>query len=77
MGVGPPRRNTGCRRAKGRTARHGIWEHQEARLAVLPGEDGAMPHRAVPPLDEEPAHPAVLVVPVPDSDSGAPLQGVS
>jgi len=50
--------------------------HQEARLTVLPGEDGALPHRAVTPLDEEPAHPAALVVSVPDSDSGAPFQGV-
>jgi len=32
---------------------------------------------AVPPLVEEPAHPAVLVVLVQDSDSGTPLQGVS
>jgi len=52
-------------------------EHQEARLTVLPGEDMELPCRAVPPLDEELAHPAVLVVPVPDSDSGPPLQGVS
>jgi len=44
---------------------------------VLPDQDGALPFRTVPPLDEEPAHTAVLVVPVPDSDSGAPLQGVS
>jgi len=28
-------------------------------------------------LDEESAHPTVLVVPVPEPDSGAPLQGVS
>ena len=33
--------------------------------------------RAVPQLDEEPTHPAMLVVPVPEPDSGAPLQGVS
>jgi len=32
---------------------------------------------AVPQLDEERAHPAMLVVPVPEPDSGAPLQGVS
>ena len=43
----------------------GGWEHQEARLEILP------------PLDEEPGHPAVLVVPVSESDSGAPLQSVS
>jgi len=52
---------------------HGCREHQEACLAVLPGEDGALPFREVPPLDEEPAHPAVLVVLVPDSDSGEHL----
>ena len=45
-------------------------------LAVLPGEDGALPFRTVLPLDEEPAHPAVLVVPVLDVDPEAPLQGV-
>jgi len=33
--------------------------------------------QAVPPLDKKPTHPAILVVPVPSSDSGAPLQGVS
>jgi len=42
---------------------------------VLPGEDGALPYRAVPSLDEGLAHPTVLVVLIPDSDSGAPLQG--
>jgi len=57
--------------------RHGSWEHQEARLTVLPAQDGALPDRAVPQLDEEPAHPRVLVVPVPDPDPGTPLQGVS
>jgi len=57
--------------------RHGGWEYQYARLAVLSGQDGALPLRAVPPLEEEPAHPTVLVVLVPDSVSGAPLQGVS
>jgi len=35
---------------------HGSWEHQEARLAVLPAQDGALPDRAVPQLDEEPTH---------------------
>jgi len=58
------------------TRQHSCWEHQEACLAVLPGEDGALLNRTVPPLDEEPTHPPVLVVPVPVSDSGAPLQGV-
>jgi len=53
------------RKARGRTARF-----------YIPDQDGALHVRAVPPLDEEPAHPAVLVVPVPNSDAGAPLQGV-
>jgi len=55
----------------------GGWEHQEDCLAVLPDQDGTLPDRVVPSLDERPAHPSVLVVPVPDPDSGAPLlQGV-
>ena len=62
---------------KPEAGQHGIWEHQEACLAVLPDQDGALPVRAVPQLDEELAHPAMLVVPVPGSDPGAPLQGVS
>jgi len=56
---------------------HGSWEHQEARLAVLPAQDRALSVRAVPQLDAEPAHPAMSVMPVPKPDSGAPLQGVS
>ena len=54
------------------------WEHQEASLEVLPDQDGALPDRAAPQLDEESAHPAMLVVPVPEPGSGAPLplQGV-
>jgi len=42
--------------------RYGCWEHKAACLAILPDRDGALPFRAVPPLDEEPTHPAVLVV---------------
>ena len=51
-------------------------QHQEARLTVLPDQDGALPDGAVPQLDKEAAHPTVLVVPVPGADAGAPLQGV-
>ena len=47
---------------KPEAGRHGSWEHQEARLTVLPAQDGALPDRAVPQLDEEPAHPRVLVL---------------
>jgi hypothetical protein len=35
-----------------------------------------LPHRAIPELDEEAAHRPVLVVPVPDANAGALLQGV-
>jgi len=57
--------------------RHGSWEHRGACLTVLPDQDGALPDRAVPQLDEKAAHPTMLVVPVSKPDSGAPLQGVS
>jgi len=56
---------------------HSCWELQEACLAVLPDEDGALSHRAVSPLDENPTHSPVLVVPIPEPDSGAPLQRLS
>jgi len=56
--------------------RHGDWEQQEACLEALPDQDGALPIRAVPLLDEEPGHPAVLVEPVPDPEPGPPIQGV-
>jgi len=62
---------------KPEAGRHGGWEHQEACLAVLPDQDGALSNQAVPQLDEESAHPTMLVVPVPELDLGAPLQGVS
>jgi ribonuclease HI len=42
----------------------GGWKFQEARLEVLPAEDRSLPHRAIPELDEEPAHRSMLVVPV-------------
>ena len=35
--------------------RHGSWEHQEARLAVLPAEDGTLSHRTIPALGQETA----------------------
>jgi len=56
--------------------RHDGWEFQEDCLEVLPGEDRSLPFRAVPSIDEEPAHRPVLVVSVPDADSESPLQGV-
>jgi len=44
----------------------------EACLAVLPGQDGTLPLRAVSrsPLEEEPAYPTVLVAPMPEADEG-------
>jgi len=48
---------------------------QEERLEVLPAEARSPPHRAVLTLDEESAHWSVLVS-LPDTDTGPPLQGV-
>jgi len=50
--AGPPRQEPPARW-------RGSWEHQEACLTVLPAQDGALPDRAVPQLDEEPTHPAM------------------
>jgi len=36
--------------------RRGGWKQQETCLTVLPGEDGALPDRAVPIMDEQPTH---------------------
>jgi len=56
---------------------YGSREHQKTSLAVLPAQDGALPDRAIPQLDKEPPHPAMLVVPaLPNTDPGPPLQGV-
>jgi len=57
--------------------RYGGRQHQEDCFAVLPTQDGALQDWAVPQLDEEPAHPAMLVVPMPLTDERPPLQGVS
>ena len=62
---------------KPEAGRHGCWERQEAGLTPLLGEGGALPSWAVPPPNKEPTPPAVLVVPVPGLDSGAPIQEVS
>jgi hypothetical protein len=43
---------------------------------VLPGENGTLTYRAVPPLDEESTHSVMLVVPVPNTDLGPSIQGV-
>jgi len=67
---------TGNEKADEWAKMHSSWELQEARLAVLLAQAGALPDRAVPQLDEEPSHPAMLVVPVSNADPGPPLQGV-
>ena len=76
VGWGPDLQGEISNAGKPEAERHGCWKHQEARLSVLPAEDRALSVQAVPQLDEEPVHPAVLVVPVPESNPGAPLQGV-
>jgi len=52
------------------------WEHQEARLAVLPAEGEALPHWRISALGQKPTRPSMLVAPVPLADKGAPFQGV-
>ena len=44
---------------------------QEARLGVLPAQDGALPHEPIPPVQNEKARRQMLVVPVQYPD---PLQ---
>jgi len=61
---------------KPETRQRACWKHQEARLAVLPAEDGALPYRLVPALDENSFDGPVLVVPVSHADKGSPPQGV-
>ena len=43
---------------KPEAGKNGSLGHQEASLAVLPDQDGALSVRALPQLDDEPAHPA-------------------
>ena len=49
-GPGSPKQITGCRKA--RAGRHGCRVNQKACLTVLLAEDGALSHRAVPPLPQ-------------------------
>jgi len=51
-------------------------EIQDAGEPEAGWHDGTLPYRAGPTLDEEPAYRSVLVVPIPDADPGAPIQGV-
>ena len=55
---------------------YGSREHQKTHLAVLPAQDGALPDPAISQLDKELPHPAMLVVSLPNTDPGPPLQGV-
>ena len=41
--------------------------------ALPSSQNEALPHRAVPEMDEERGHGGVLVVPVQDTDTGAPV----
>jgi len=56
--------------------RYGCWVHHEARLEVLPAEDGALLDRTVPTLDKEPSSRSVLVVAVSGADERPTVQGV-
>jgi len=61
---------------KPEAGRHGCGEHQAACCKVLPAEDGALPHRRIPALDEIARDSPVLVVPVPQADEGPPFEEV-
>ena len=47
---------------------------EEAGRKVPPAQDRALPHRAIPEVDEELEHGGVWVVPVQDADEGTPVQ---
>jgi len=49
---------------------------QKTGRAVPPAQDGALPHRAIPGVDEELGHGGVRVVPVQDADPGTPAQAL-
>ena len=49
---------------------------QAAGCQVLPAEDGALPHGRIPALDDSPSDTPVLVVPAPQADEGASLEGM-
>ena len=76
MGGGPNLQEEVPYAEQPKARRRGSQQHQEARLSVLPAEDGALPNGAVPQLDKEPTHAAMLVVPVPNANPGPPPQGV-
>ena len=47
---------------------------EEASRKVPPTQDRALPHRAIPEVDEELRHGGVRVVPVHYADKGTPVQ---
>jgi len=53
---------------------HGGTRTEEAGRKVPPAQDWALPHRAIPEVDEELEHGGVRVVPVQDADKGTPVQ---
>jgi len=54
--------------------RHGGASTEEADRKIPPAQDWALPHRAIPEVDEELEHGGVWVVPVQDTDKGTPVQ---
>jgi len=53
---------------------HGGTRTEEAGRKVLPAQDQALPHRAIPEVDEELEHGEMWVVLVQDADKGTPVQ---
>ena len=58
-----------------------LWSLMSGRLLIsrrhlILTKDKPLPYRAVFPVDEEPPHRLLLVVPVPGADAGPPLQGM-
>ena len=49
---------------------------QKTGRAVPPAKDGALPHRAIPGVDEELGYGGLRVVPVQDTDPGTPAQAL-
>jgi len=54
--------------------KHGGTRTEEAGREVPPAQDGALPHRPIPEVDEELEHGRVRVVSVQDADEGTPVQ---
>jgi len=61
---------------KDETKRSSSTRPGKAGRAVLPAQDGELPHRAIPGVDEEHGHGGMRVVPTQDTDSGASAQAL-